>query len=84
MKHQTRMEMEGGVFFKELQMEGSRGSMRLASHAHTFPDLVPLSIPVLGLLAILCFKCWLSQVVGPSIYISGSYDRHPNVLVGCN
>ncbi len=33
--------MEGGVFFKELRMEGVRGSGGPASHTDTFPDLVP-------------------------------------------
>ncbi len=33
--------MEGGVFFKEVRMEGGRGSGGPASHTRTFPDLVP-------------------------------------------
>ncbi len=33
--------MEGGVFFKEVRMEGGRGSGGKASHTRTFPDLVP-------------------------------------------
>ncbi len=33
--------MEGGVFFKEVRMEGGRGSGGPASHTRTFTDLVP-------------------------------------------
>ncbi len=37
----TALRMEGGVFFKELQTEGGRGSGGPASQTSTFPDLVP-------------------------------------------
>ena len=37
----TALRMEGGVFFKEVRMEGGRGSEGPASHTRTFPDLVP-------------------------------------------
>ena len=33
--------IEGGVFFRDMRMEGSRGSGDPASHTRTFPDLVP-------------------------------------------
>ena len=33
--------MEGGVFFKEVRMDGGRGSRGPASHTRTFSDLVP-------------------------------------------
>ncbi len=33
--------MEGGVFYKEVRMEGGWGSGGPASHTRTFPDLVP-------------------------------------------
>ena len=33
--------MEGGVFFKEVRMEGGRGLVS-PSDTHTFPDLVSL------------------------------------------
>ena len=36
--------MEGGVFFKEVRMEGARGSGGPASHTRTFPDLVDRDI----------------------------------------
>ncbi len=38
--------MEWGVFFKEVRMDGGRGSGGPASHTRTFPDLVPPRGPV--------------------------------------
>ncbi len=37
----TALQMEGGVFFKELRMEVGRGFGGLASHNRTFSELVP-------------------------------------------
>ncbi len=40
--------MEGGIFFKEVRMEGGRGAGVPASHTRTFPDLVRPPPPGLG------------------------------------
>ena len=36
------LQIEGGVFFRDLRMEGGRGSGGPASHTSSFQDLVPL------------------------------------------
>ncbi len=57
----TTLQMEGGVFFKELRTEGGRGSGGPALHTHTFPDLVPPG-PFLWqrvLVQAYCIKEWI-------------------------
>ncbi len=40
----TALRMEGGVFFKELRMEGRRGSGGSASHTCTFPRMSTVQV----------------------------------------
>ncbi len=50
--------MEGVVFFKEVRMEGGRGSGGPASHTRTFPDqVIPMNL-----------KLWRSMQFSSIVY----------------
>ncbi len=70
--------MEGGVLFKELRMEGDRGSGGPASHTHTFLDLVtpppPGSSAIDGIkcISLLSANHWLLGTAWKSYFSKGS------------